>query len=193
MSAANLVLEGEALVFAAVSAVGLRFDPNAELNLFGIAYPYDHTVLIWAVTYLLVKRFYPLKPMYFIFLWGFQELAWNTVYFSARYPASLAWGLAPGIAQWDRYTMALAAVSAVGFLIIRRRLKVNWYWVAGFAVFEVVYFLSGIPIVNDRLAGTYVPSNWVWESVYNVVAMPFYLGMFREKKEQTGVPSMGGH
>ena len=182
LQASNIILDLEALAIGIASAVGLTLDPNSQLDLFRFAYPYDHTILIWAVAYLLVRRFYPLKPVFFMFLWGFQELAWNLVYFAARYPASLAWGSTQGIAGWDKYTIGVAVISIMGFWMLRKRITLDWRWSLAFVLFELVYFLSGVPIVNDRLTNNYIPSNWIWEVAYNVIAMTCYIGMFRERR-----------
>lgn len=188
LQASNIVLDIEALAIGIVAGIGLAPNPNAELDLFGFAYPYDHTILIWAGAYLLVRRFYPLKPMFFVFLWGFQELVWNLVYFSARYPASLAFGSTQGILQWDKYTIGVAIISILGLWMLRKRITLDWRWSLVIVLFEAIYLLSGVPIVSDRLTNTYIPSNWVWEAAYNIVAMTCYIGMFRERK----LPSVEG-
>jgi hypothetical protein len=177
----NITFGAEVAVLVAYSALKIAyFGPNAQVD-FYIVYPYCHTVILWGVSYLLVKRFYPIKVLYFVFLWGFEELAWNTAYFLAKYPASLAWGSVMASPEWYRYMLILSLISGLGVLAIRKNLLVDFRWVVGFLMFESVYVVSGAPVVFGSFGQGYTPSNWIWETLYNVLAMMFYLGMFRER------------
>lgn len=60
-------------------------------------------------------------------------------------------------------------------------MAVDFKWVIGFLMFESVYLVSGAPVVFGAFGQGYTPSNWVWETLYNVLAMVFYLGMFKER------------
>ena len=178
----NITFGAEVAALVAYSALKIAyFGPNAQID-FLIFNPYCHTVVLWGVAYVLVKRFYPVKVLYFVFLWGFEELAWNTAYFLAKYPISLAWGSVIASPEWYRYMLVLLVISTLSIFAIGHRMTLNRPWLFGFLGFELVYILAGAPIVYAPFGGGYTPSNWIWETLYNILAMVFYLEIFRERK-----------
>lgn len=181
----TLILDGTAVMLVIVSVTGLLIlGPNTRVDLYVFA-PYAQTAVVWGTAFVLTRWFYPVKIFYFALIWAFQELTWNIAWVIGRYPASLNYVALVTGPQWDKYVLALSIGGVASLLVLRHRISFRWKWMIGFLGFEAVYIVAGVPVVLDILAGTRTPGNWIWELGYQLVALPFYLLMFKEKREDT--------
>lgn len=174
-------------------------DVNTGFSIF-VAFPYARTVALWMAAYvgvdwamLLLKgrRFmWPHKSVYFVALWGFQELIWNIAFFASRWPLPLLHWQSLAVPAWYEYVFFLTPSAAIAALWLRHAgaVRIHWGWFVVLAVFEVGYVLAGVPIEQDVFRGTLDPGNWVWEFGYNLIVLPLYLLIFRERRlEQRNV------
>jgi hypothetical protein len=147
--------------------------------------PYAFDVVIWGVGYLIAyRKWKSWTPHYFLFLWGWQELTWNFLFFTHHgwlgINFVISGGNAIGLGTIAMVTFWLGFVPLTGGFSKKgkNRLKIRYKWFVPFLAIAVVYWFAGTPVAYDWLTKTEVDWHWMLEALYNIPALALYYKMF---------------